>query len=259
MSKFFKYLFIALGSLILCTIIGATVWWNTKTDKGKSDFFANTQDFETAIKYDQTNSDVLMERSVDFNKAGDFRQGFQYLDRAVELDPEKHLGYRGWIRLRKMRDFDKALMDFDRLDSLTPNVVDAPWGEDINFLRGECHFGNKNYPKAIEFFTQSVENQGEDWVDIQTFVYLGLCEYKLNNFDKAVSEFKRALSQSENICEAHFGLARTYQKLGDMESAKFHIQKAEDNIIYKRDDYYNEYLNEIYLSEIQEFKQHAGE
>ncbi|MCF6295795.1 MAG: tetratricopeptide repeat protein [Flavobacteriaceae bacterium] len=200
-------------------------------------------------------SDTYFEQSVSFNKRGDFSKGFQLLNKAVEIDPKLHLGYRGWIRLRKMRDFDKALIDFNRLDSLTTNFVDAPWGEDIDFLRGECYFGNNDYQKAIDFFNRSVNNQKEDWADIQTFVYLGICEYELGNYEKAVSEFKRALNQSENTCEAHFGLAKTYQEMGNLEKAKEHILKAEENIGYKRNDIYNEFLNEIYLSEILEFKQ----
>jgi tetratricopeptide (TPR) repeat protein len=259
LKKFFKYLFIGLGSIILLTIIGVGIWWTTKTDVEKPNLMVDAHAYDAAIELNQANSDALMERSVLINKAGDFNKGFEYLDKAVELEPEKHLGYRGWIRLRKMRDYDKALIDFDRLDRLTPNVIDAPWGEDIDFLRGECYYGNKDYQKAIKAFNQSVINQEEDWADINTFVYLGLCEYELGNLEKAISGFQRALKQSENICEAHFGLAKTYQKLGDFNLAKIHIDKAEKSFTYKRDDYYNEYLNEIYLSEILDFKQSAGE
>lgn len=255
MKKFFKYLFIGLGSIILMLIIGITIWWNTKSDREKSDFFVNVHDYETAIEYDQDNSDAWMERSVSFNKAGNFKKGFEYLDKAVELDPKLHLGYRGWIRLRKMRDYDKALIDFDILDSITPNFVDAPWGENIDFLRGECYFGKKDYQKAIELFNRNIKNQKEDWADIHSFVYLGLCEYELGNYEKSISEFQRALNQSKYTPESFFGIARAYRKLGEFEKAKENIVKAEENINYKRDDVYNEFLNEIYLSEILEFKQ----
>ncbi|MHC9089904.1 tetratricopeptide repeat protein [Tenacibaculum sp. IMCC1] len=211
--------------------------------------------YEKAIEYDKENSDAWKERSVAYNKAGDFEKGFEYLNKAVNLDPKLHLGYRGWIRLRKMRDFDKALEDFDRLDSLTPNFVDAPWGEDIDFLRGECYFGKKHYQKAIETFNRSIKNQKEDWADVHSFVYLGLSEYELGNYKKSIIEFKRSLKQSENIPESYFGMAKAYQKLGLFEKAKESILKAESNIHYKRDDVYNEFLNEIYISEIIEFKQ----
>ncbi len=254
MKKFFKYLFIGLGSIILLTIIGVGIWWTTRTDVEKSNLMLHFHAYDEAIELNQDNSEAWMERSVLINKAGDFGKGFEYLNKAVELEPEKHLGYRGWIRLRKMRDYDKALIDFDRLDSLTPNVVDAPWGEDIDFLRGECHYGNKDYQKAIKAFNQSIINQEEDWADVHTFVYLGLCEFELGNYEKAISEFQRALKQSEYVPESFFGMAKAYQKLGQIEKAKENILKAENNMHYKRDDAYNEFLNEIYMSEIQEFK-----
>jgi tetratricopeptide (TPR) repeat protein len=255
LKKFFKYLFIGLGSIILLVIMGITFWWKTKSDEEKSRLMVESHQYEKAIEYDQENSDAWMERSVAFNKAGDFEKGFEYLNKAVELDPKLHLGYRGWIRLRKMRDYDKALQDFNILDSLTPNFVDAPWGEDIDFLRGECYFGKKEYQKAIELFNRNIQNQKEDWVDIHSFVYLGLCEYELGNYEKAITEFQRALKQTENVPESYFGMARAYQKLGQIKKAKENISKAENSMHYKRDDVYNEFLNEIYLSEILEFKQ----
>ena len=103
-------------------------------------------------------------------------------------------------------------------------------------------------------FNRNIKTQKEDWVDIHTFVYLGICEYELGNYEKAITEFQRALQQSENVPESHFGIAKAYQKLGDLEKFKAHILKAENNIAFKRDDYYNEYLNEIYRSEIVDFK-----
>ncbi|QNK78286.1 tetratricopeptide repeat protein [Winogradskyella sp. PAMC22761] len=204
-------------------------------------------------------SDVYFEQSVAFNKRGEYAKGFELLDKAVELDPKLHLGYRGWMKLRKLRDFDNALSDFNTLDSLTPKFVDAPWGEDIDFLRGECYFGKKNYQKAIELFNRNIKNQKEDWADIHSFVYLGLCEYELGNYEKSISEFQRALKQTDNVPESHFGMAKAYQKLGQNEKAKENILKAENSLHYKRDDVYNEFLNEIYLFEIIEFNQQLNE
>lgn len=251
MKKFFKIVGIIIG-VILISVIGIGVYGHFK---GK-EMIKKAQEHSNKIEnFESENSDEYMEYSVQFNKAGDFKKGFKYLDKAVALDPTLHLGYRGWIRLRKIRDFEKALIDFERLDSLTPNFVDAPWGEDIDFLRGECYFGQKDFNKAIKLFNRSIKNQKEDWADIQSFVYLGLCEYELGNYEKSISEFKRGLKQYEIICEAYFGMAKAYEKLGNIEKAKENILKAEENFAYKRDDLYNEFLNEIYLPEILEFKQ----
>lgn len=200
-------------------------------------------------------SDAYFEQSVPFNKRGDFAKGFQLLDKAVELNPRLHLGYRGYMKLRFLRDYDNALLDFDKLDTITPNFVDAPWGENIDFLRGECYFGKKYYSKAIEMFNRNIKNQKEDWADIHSFVYLGLCEYELGNYEKAISEFQRALHQSKQTPESYFGMAKAYEKLGEIDKAKENILIAEENIRTKREDPYKEFLNEIYLSEVLEFKE----
>ena len=140
------------------------------------------------------------------------------------------------------------------MDDLTPNFTDAPWGEGIDFLRGECYFGNKEYLKAIDCFNRNIKDNEEDWVDVNTFVYLGICEYELENYQKSISEFNRALKQSDNIPEAHFGLAKAYLKLENLDKVNEHIIKAEKSFDYKRKDPYKEFQNEIYLWEISEFK-----
>ncbi len=266
MKKFFKIFKIILTIVFTCYSM-IIIYFIALSPKDKRFKFAEHYQgiylsqtmFDILIWQYPTYSDAYFEKSVIFNKTGAYEKGSLLLDKAVEIDPKAHLGYRGWLVLRKLRSYDNALQDFDRLDSLTPTVADAPWGEGIDFLRGECYFGKKNYQKAIEMFNRDIKNQKEDWVDIQSFVYLGLCEYELGNFEKAISEFRRALNQYEHTPESYFGIARAYQKLGEIEKAKEYILKAEENISFKRDDVYNEYLNEIYLSEVLEFKQSLSE
>ncbi|MBZ9629149.1 tetratricopeptide repeat protein [Salegentibacter sp. LM13S] len=198
--------------------------------------------------------EIYFEQSVAFNKRGDYKKGFELLDQAVELNSKAHLGYRGYMKLRFLRDFNGALKDFNRLDSLTPNFVDAPWSEDINFLRGESYFGLEDYEKAKSYFEKSIETQGENWVDIQAFVYAGICEYKMDKPVEAITFYKKALEQSKYTVEAHLGLAKIYLEIDDLENAKLHSDLAQKYYTYKRTDPYNEYLNEVYKNDIEQLK-----
>ena len=85
-----------------------------------------------------------------------------------------------------------------------------------------------------------------------------MSEYELGNYEKAILEFERALKQSANTCEALFGMSKVYEKLGDKSKAIEFARLAEQSIAFKRDDVYNEFLNEVYLSEIQEFRQNLS-
>ena len=261
MKKFFRIVKVVLTVLLfaysLCFIL--LIFVMPKEDRfdyaGHMQGIRLSQTMFNVLTYQHPDyADAYFEQSVALNKRGEYAKGFRLLDEAVRLDPKMHLGYRGYMKLRFLRDYDNALKDFDRLDSLTPNFVDAPWGEDIDFLRGEAHFGNGDYRKAISTFNRSLRNQGEEWADIQTFVYLGLSEFELGNYEKAISEFNRALEQFDATPEAHLGLAKAYQKAGDLQKAGEHLLKAEENMKYKRNDSYKEFLNEIYPQDILKMK-----
>lgn len=206
--------------------------------------------FEILKNGDPSNDDIYFEQSVPHNKRGDHEKGFELLDKAVELDPKMHLGYRGYMKIRFLRDFEGALEDLDRLDSLTPQVIDTPWGEDIDFLRGEAWYGLNEYEKASNYFSRSIENQGKEWVDIQAFVYAGNSEYKLGNPETAIDFYNQALEQSKYTVEAHLGLARIYAEKEQVQEARSHLELAKQYFVYKRNDPYNEYLNEIYWNDI---------
>jgi tetratricopeptide (TPR) repeat protein len=265
MKKFFK-IFKILLTVIFTAYSIIIISFLFFSDKEKRyDFASHMQGvylsqtmFEILKFQDPLNSEIYFEQSVPFNKRGDYERGFELLDKAVEYNPRDYLGYRAYMKLRFLRDFEGAIIDFDTLDKLTPNFIDAPWGEDIDFLRGEAYYGLGDYQNAILHFNKSISNQGEDWVNIQSYVYLGISDSKLENFDKAIISYNRALNQSEFVCEAHLGLAKVYKKIGETEKAKEHILKAEEYYKYKRNDPYNEFLNEIYKKDILTLKSDLG-
>jgi len=88
--------------------------------------------FNILLKQNPSNAHVWMEKSVAYNKNGNYTKGFKLLNKAVELSPEENLGYRGWLRLVKLKDYHGAIKDFVELDGLTPGFVDYPWGENFN-------------------------------------------------------------------------------------------------------------------------------
>lgn len=261
MKRFFKVfkLIIAVLLALYSIVIIFMLFFSPKEQR--YNFASNLQGFSLSqsmfeiLKFqDPSNDRIYFEQSVPFNKRGYYNKGFQLLDNAVEIDPKMHLGYRGYMKLRFLRDFKGALEDFNRLDSLTPNVIDTPWGEDIDFLRGEAYFGLESYEKSVIHFKRSIENQGEGWADIQAFVYTGLSEYELGNSEEAKKYFEKALNQSKYTVEAHLGLAKIYKENGELEKSESHLDEAQKYFDYKRNDPYNEYLNEVYESDITSIK-----
>ena len=205
----------------------------------------------------------LYERSIHYNKRGNFVKGFELLDEAVRLDSLSHLGYRGWMKLYKLRDFEKALKDFNDLDAMTPGVVDAPWGEHIDLLRGQCYLGMKDFDAALERLNLCIDEvtttNGESWVDVNAFLYQGICYLEMGNLSKAKTDFEKLLKYYEKSADGFYYLALTNFKSGStkvvcslLDQASIFYEKG-----YKHTDSYNEFLYEIYEADIEGLREKA--
>ena len=75
----------------------------------------------------------------------------------------------------------------------------------------------------------------------------------------AKTEFNRALEQSDKTTEAYYYLSKVYEKIGDLPKARESLAKSKETLNYKRDDHYNEFLNEIYLSGINDLEKQYAE
>src|SRR5687767_8963857 len=84
---------------------------------------------DTAIFFDSANHNAWLEKSTWAIKIGAYKAYAFYINKAVDINPLSSLGYRAWTRLFCLRDYQGALDDLDRLDSLTPGLMDYPWGE----------------------------------------------------------------------------------------------------------------------------------
>lgn len=199
-------------------------------------------------------SDAYFEKSVAFNKRGDYEKGFYLLNKAVELAPKQHLGYRGWIKLMKLKDYEGCINDLKRLDSLTPNIVDAPWGENIHYLQGLAYKGLKEYDLAIEQFNKSLISQKDSsWVNHNLYLYKGIILKEQNKYEEALNHFNTCLKYCYDTSpEAYYHKGITYKKLNLSDSAKVCLEKS--LVLFKKGypnkDKYNEVMDELYISSI---------
>lgn len=211
---------------------------------------------DSAIHYNPKFSRALVEKSVSYNKRGDFETGFYYLNKAVDIDPEEHLGYRGFVKLYMLRDYQGALDDFLRLDSLTPNFRDTPWGEDIDKVIGLCYMKMGKFEYAKNSFDKSINaisrENGEDWVEIRTFLYRGIVDLELNKNDSAIYFFNQSLKYDRRFPEAYFYKARAFEKMNNRKNA----QMMADSALYyfktsgvQKNPYF-ELPYQVYLSDI---------
>lgn len=210
--------------------------------------------FDYLLKKYPKNSKFWWESSVAYNKRGDHEIGMKRLKNATHLDPLSHLGYSGWIKLDKLKDYENALKDFHQLDKIS-KTTEYPWGDNIYYRMAICYQGLEKYDSAMLYYNKYFDSEKDKKNIIPiTYTYLGKMKADLNLNKEALELYNKTISIDSNTAEAYYYKAETFNKLNMKDSAKFNYIKSLDltNKSYKKADPYNEVFLEIYSSQIED-------
>lgn len=214
---------------------------------------------ESIIQIDSTNANALREISIPFLKRGMPIEWKPRFDKAVKHDPATWQPWRGYLYLWFYRDYKKAIADFNASDTLTP-YLDYPQGHSVDFWRGIAYLGLKDYENSIAFWdkhiTKETEDTGEDWVELEAFLYRGIAYYESGENEKALENFDKVIHYFKNSADAKYYKAKIFLEQGKDEMAKEMVVDAIvdfDAGFYNNRDYV-ETLRQIYIQDLEELK-----
>lgn len=214
-----------------------------------------------ATEIDSTYQQAVYELSVAYLKRGLPHKWKPQYNKSVLLDSVQRIPWRGYLYLWFYRDYEKAIADFDASDILTPNFIDAPQGHSVDYWRGICYLGLKDYKNSINYFDKyiktEIEESGEDWVEVTAFLYRGIAYFETGNYEEALLNFDKQLQYSrDKSADAKYYKAQIFKSQGNIEEAKVLIEEAinDYNIGYYNNRPYVETLRQIYLEDLQVLK-----
>ncbi|MBL0766097.1 tetratricopeptide repeat protein [Marivirga atlantica] len=196
------------------------------------------------------------QRSIAFNKRGDIDTGMAYLQKAVDLNPEGHIGYRGYVKLYMMHDYDDALEDFKTLLKISSDQNPVAWGENLHKLIGLTFLLEGNYDSALTYLERGIKlttaEFGADYVETNAFLYQAYAQFYLKDFESALATLSSVLEMDNRYPEAHFLRAKVYYSQGKISQAKESIETA-DKLYRKYKSETNAYYEvpfQLYQSQI---------
>jgi len=218
---------------------------------------ANLNALAKAIELDATNEDPWREYSIPFLKRGIPHIWKKHMDKAIERNAKEWQGYRGYNYLWFYRDYKKAIADFNALDTITPNFIDAPQGHSVDYWRGIAYLGLNDYKNSIYYFDKYIDKEtketGEDWVEMTGFLFRGIAHYENKNDSLALLSINKLLKYTNNTyADGNYYKALILEKRNNNDEALKFIDLAITN--YK-DGYYNnrpyvETLRQIYMEDL---------
>lgn len=227
----------------------------------KQGSYTSQKHFEKSLGMCQTFPYSFMEKAVPFLKRGQFIEWKKLIDKAVELDPENYLGYRGWCRLQFLRDYEGAIADIEKLQStISYDLGFCQTGDyHLSVVLALCYKHIGEAAKARSIFLDYL-NSDEYSEALYDFYHLGVLEYEEGNYEKAIEYLKKQIEANDYMGETYYFMAMAYKKLEQQELYALNLSKAED--YYKggktRVDNYTETMDKIYLLDILEEKDAMG-
>ncbi|MHA7057428.1 tetratricopeptide repeat protein [Aquimarina sp. M1] len=213
---------------------------------------------QEAKHLDSTFSDIYREMGASRVKRGINTEAMKKYKKAVALDPESWQGYRGYLYLYFYRDYDNAIRDFDELDTLTPNFVDYPQSENIDFMRGVAYMMKKEYLKSQAYFEKFFEHESKSgdiaYVESRAFMYYGITYFETGDFDKALEKFDLGIKHNKNA-DLFYWKAKTLMKLkGSSLKIKAMLEKSKQ-LLAQGYNSRRPYVEEFYQTYIEDIKE----
>ena len=207
---------------------------------------------DASLEIDPTFDFAYRAKSVAYLKSGDFLTWKFLIDKAVELNPIEHIGYRGWCRYQFFRDYEGAILDIEKLDSLTDFDIGESANGDyhLHVARALCYKAIKKEEKALEIMETQLFNK-DHFVGIYDYLHLGVLYFEKGDFEKAMRAFE--VQEKENsLAENQYYMARTFKALGNESRYLGSLMKSKELYEGERrlSDTYTHPYDKIYLEDI---------
>lgn len=218
---------------------------------------------DEAIKIDPTFDYPYWAKSVAYLISGDFVTWKKLIDKAVALNPKERLGYRGWCRYQFFRDYEGAIRDIEKLDSLvTYDIGQSQNGTyHLNIAKGLCYKAIGEKEKAINIIEEQIKlNEAEDFIGAYDYLHLGVLYLETNDPEKALAAFENQTEHNE-VAENQYYSALAYKALENRNEYKTSLERAKKLYLdgNKLSDPYSSPMDKIYLKNIEDELEAAGD
>jgi tetratricopeptide (TPR) repeat protein len=218
------------------------------------------QYYDSAIRTCPDYGEAWREISVPYLKRGDFHTWRKYMDRAVALKPYPFLGIRGWCLFKFLRDYEGALTDLRRFDTISG--FHPSYSGDGNYnlyiVMALCERELGNYKEAFHYFALGIDSvlaqQGEKWVGFSDFLHRGVTKMRTKDYTGALADLDLQMKKYDNYAEIYYYQGLIYHLLNRETEAVTSLEKARTLAAanHHLSDIYCEMQDEVFIEDIEE-------
>ena len=215
---------------------------------------ASQLQFDKAIELCPSFDYAYFEKAVPYLKRGDFITWRKLIDKAVELNPTGHLGYRGWCKYQFVRDYRGAIKDLEKLDSLLTYDIGYSINGDyhLNVAKALCYKALGQKKKAIEIIETQLTQKGYSPMTYD-YLHLGVLKMENGDTDGGIEYLEKSIAFNDYLAEPYYYLGLIYRSQNLTKEFKKNMEKAKAYYLkgYKHFDPYTHPMDKVYLADIE--------
>lgn len=215
-------------------------------------FRASQEGFDRAIELCPDFSNAYMEKAVPYLKNGDLATWKILIDKAVALDPKRHLGYRGWCKFQFLRDYKGAVLDLEELKKYYPEDLGRSQNGDYNLdvVKAMSYSALGQKEKASGIIERLLTTRG--YVKGMFDHYqLGVTYFEQGKYDKALENFEKQSKEYDFAENIYFKSKVSKIRNKDYLDLKMLALKTYDAGKTMKDGY-THHFNKVYRKQIEE-------
>jgi len=170
--------------------------------------------FDSLIAICPNIAEAYQLKALPFIKYGDYAMAMPLEDKAVALDPSQYLAYRAFLKCIFTKDYEGALVDFQRAEKLFPGRFEMD--HSYFFYEGLCYFSLNKYKLAEAAFKKDIfaQTNGDPKkkAHFNSLLYAGILYYAMKNNQQAKYYLLQCLEQYKMLPYANYYLAKVYQR-----------------------------------------------
>lgn len=230
-----------------------------KVSEGRKGHYQFSKEYQTyldkALAIDPNFDYAYRAKSVAYLKSGDAINWKILIDKAVELNPEEHLGYRGWCRYQFFRDYKGAILDIERLSSMVDYDIGYSANGDyhLEVARALCYKALDQPEVAIKILENHLEEQPATKFD---HLHLGVLYLEAGDHEKAKAQLYTQQDLND-VAEVHYYLAKALLADGKKSAAmqEWHLADNLYRSSMKMTDPYTHPMDQVYYQDLMALRQ----
>ena len=185
------------------------------------------QTYDSLISICPNIAEAYQEKAQHYMVVKDFEQLFKNMDKAVELDTNRWLPYRGYLHCILAGNYEKAIADFQEAEKRMPHAFTMD--HSFSFYKAIAWMQLGDFEKAESSFLRDIATQrrgeGKNDIHYNTLLYFGIMYYLSGELDKAQERLNECLQLYEQHPTANYYMGLTLKMIGNNRQTTY-FQRA---------------------------------